>query len=284
MSAVRDSLGIFWKGTEEVGINLYAFLPGEIGAIVSFPLELWPEDAEVRRLALPGMAEGWRVERFLLRLPTLPSAASWSSVVRETLSSLTSRGATVAWCGMEGGFADPPHLFTRTAMPASVWAACSAAGAIYDAPPLDAEMSYLDDTALARLHREVEAARAAELVMRGSEWPPRELWVSFDYAGFWDVPRVVSFSVGWDRIVLDSRFDEASDDYETAYTVYVIDRRLRDLDDPWPGAEGGLDGARRLGAVDVTAVRYDPSVRKRIDVGTGGALGVLLVESGFFTR
>ncbi len=282
MSTVADSLGIFWQGAEEVGINLYAFHPGEIGASRPFPLHLWPLGTEIGRRPLFGT--GWRVEGFLLRLHELPEPVRWSAVVRESLFDLVVRGgATVAWCGMEGGFSDPPELFAPRSMADSVWAACSAA-ASHDAPPLDAEMRYLDEAALMRLHAEVEAARSAELASLGPAWPPRELWVTFDYAGFWDVPLCATFVKGYDRIVLDRPFNDVNDDYETEYGVYLLDRRVRDLEHRWPGVEGGLEGARRLGSIEVRGVRYDESTRKRIDIGIDQPLGRLLAAQGIFER
>ena len=91
-------------------------------------------------------------------------------------------------------------------------------------------------------------------------------WVPFHYREFYDVPRMLVFEHQRQTYLLDCQFSQLLDEYSSLYDVLVLAvdsdgaRRLRD----W----GELRGCatRTLGQVAVRAVRFDPSVRREVDV------------------
>lgn len=116
-----DSLRIFWNGDELRGITAYGYWRGDAAQHPPFPLDLWPAGAECKPGSLHG--PGWRVLLWDVRVPVWPAAEAWERVLEGTLQALCAAGARVAWCGVEGCFADPPGLFSPEDMSGGVWAA-----------------------------------------------------------------------------------------------------------------------------------------------------------------
>jgi hypothetical protein len=87
----------------------------------------------------------------------------------------------------------------------------------------------------------------------------------FQYAGFWDVPRYIVLSYRGRCLLLRSEFDEALDEYELNYTVFVLPESAKSAvqDGNWdfynktPMAE--------IGQVPVHDVVFDPSKREELD-------------------
>ena len=51
-----------------------------------------------------------------VRLRSWPVESEWVRVVFNTLAAVCGAGAIVAWCAIEGCFADPPSLFDPVEM------------------------------------------------------------------------------------------------------------------------------------------------------------------------
>jgi hypothetical protein len=87
----------------------------------------------------------------------------------------------------------------------------------------------------------------------------------FRYVEFYDVPRCIALRHGKRLFLLQSAFDEALDDYETSYSIYVLPE----------SAEGSLKKGlwefvgktpmTCIGDVKVRDVVFDSSKRKELD-------------------
>jgi len=149
-STTRDSLGIFWNGEEVDGILMYSFWRQWKENAPQFPQQLWPPDSELKTRKLFG--ESWTVWQSEMRLVTWPSCEAWKSVVSNTLQSMRVQGAIIAWCGLEGAFADPPQLFSPSAMSGGVWVCLDQNGTLFGPPALDDDFQPLSDEILRKLH------------------------------------------------------------------------------------------------------------------------------------
>jgi hypothetical protein len=90
--------------------------------------------------------------------------------------------------------------------------------------------------------------------------------VAFEYRDYWDVPRLIVCTVEGTEILLDSEFDESLEEYAAQYKVYALPPELE------PGSMNSWANlpspeARYLGSVSVSAIEFDPSGRKEIEVG-----------------
>jgi hypothetical protein len=92
----------------------------------------------------------------------------------------------------------------------------------------------------------------------------REDWIPFDYRDFYDVPRLILLQRPDGAFLLDSPFDEESDEYLDVFHVYRMSlasaAELR--------ARSSWVDARLLGTliatVPVAAVAFDPTKREAI--------------------
>ena len=87
----------------------------------------------------------------------------------------------------------------------------------------------------------------------------------FEYSGFWDVPRYLSFTYRETKFLLQSPFDETLDEYPSAYSVYIASGS-----DNGPGSlyslESLLDTPLALiGQIQIGKVLFDPSKRRELD-------------------
>jgi len=87
--------------------------------------------------------------------------------------------------------------------------------------------------------------------------------IPFRYVEFYDVPRVIAFTVGGRAFLLDSPFSEELDDYSPSYTVYEMPDGFVESD--W-GDEPLRTATRKIGSVPVDAIRFDETKRKQIDI------------------
>lgn len=147
-----DSLGIFWNGEEVTGILVYGLWAGDIVTPPAFPSAMWPADTEVRARRLWG--EGWTVWLWEIRIWSWPPDDRWRAVIRGTLEVALLAGADIAWCAVEGCFADPPALFDLATMAEGVWSCRSKGGVRADAPPLGGRFKCIHATSLKCLHGE----------------------------------------------------------------------------------------------------------------------------------
>jgi hypothetical protein len=85
-----------------------------------------------------------------------------------------------------------------------------------------------------------------------------------EYRDFYDIPRM--FVVRWkgQRYLFDGSFDDALDDYRPQFDVYLL---ARDLAEPLPKSWQTLvsAGARRIGTISTSDVKFDPTGRRHID-------------------
>jgi hypothetical protein len=144
-------LGIFWQGEEAAGFTIYGFWPQ--GRVLQPALDLgaWPSvESRVFRLA----GDDWTVWACDVRIHSWPAAARWRSLVLGTLNQLLNAGATVAWCALEGAFADPPGLFEPKHMSDGVWTArINGQDGIFGPPGLDEPFVKLTDEQLITFRR-----------------------------------------------------------------------------------------------------------------------------------
>ena len=119
----ENLLKIFWEGDEVSGITTYGYWKGKVVKELVFPRHLWPERTLFKTSRLHG--EGWEVIVWDIRISIWPSHQDWIELIRTTLKSMVEAGAEVAWCGLEGFFADPPSLFDPNEMSGGVYATFS---------------------------------------------------------------------------------------------------------------------------------------------------------------
>jgi hypothetical protein len=148
-TTARNSLSIFWKGEERDGILVYGFWPKRSASEPRFPEEVWPEPTKWKSMRLEG--EGWSVYLWEICISVWPHANEWTKTLRETLQALIAAGAEVAWCGIEGYFADPPSLFDPSEMSGGVWALLESDGTLHGPPDLDLPFATLPDGVLVQV-------------------------------------------------------------------------------------------------------------------------------------
>ena len=86
----RESLGVFWNGEETDGIIVYAFWARDELTPPSFPVKLWPSDAEVK----PRSSKLFRVTGVQLECPSAASLnfsgsrspASMAAMMRDAIA------------------------------------------------------------------------------------------------------------------------------------------------------------------------------------------------------
>lgn len=76
------------------------------------------------------------------------------------------------------------------------------------------------------------------------------------YTAFYDVPRTFFAEVSNRRVLFDSRFDEALDEYDPSFNVYLMPTGY-ELPPTWEGIESQAE--RLLGRVPVTEVHFHPT-------------------------
>lgn len=98
--------------------------------------------------------------------------------------------------------------------------------------------------------------------------------VGFRYREFHDVPRLVVFEHEGCTYLLDCSFDDVLDEYPDTYRVLELSGCSPGEVQDW--GELAKTATRDLGRVPVTAVRFDETRRREIDVTTipGLARGV----------
>lgn len=88
-------------------------------------------------------------------------------------------------------------------------------------------------------------------------------WIPFQYRDFYDVPRMIVLRYQGRTILLDCVFDSAVDEYRDTYEVFELGGLpLEALQGSWQGLRARA--IKRLGAVQVSAVRFDASTRKQL--------------------
>jgi len=110
----QDSLGIFWEGEEVPGIAVYGYYSPVNLQEPQFPSEAWPPGTLWSPWALHG--ENWIIWVWDIRVDQWPRNDRWREAIAITLGALRTSGARVAWCGVNGIFAEPPHLFDPARM------------------------------------------------------------------------------------------------------------------------------------------------------------------------
>jgi hypothetical protein len=92
-----------------------------------------------------------------------------------------------------------------------------------------------------------------------------KMMVPFRYVEFYDVPRVIVFTVDGATYLLDSPFVKKQDDYSSSYQVYQMPDGFADSE--W-GSDPLAKAVSRLGEVPVNSMVFDETKRRLIDVST----------------
>jgi len=83
------------------------------------------------------------------------------------------------------------------------------------------------------------------------------------YRDFYDVPRVFLVEFKQRRLLFESRFDDAADEYSDDYNVYLLSEvNPSDLSGSW---EHLATRGRPIGRVPVSRIAFDVSRRRDID-------------------
>jgi hypothetical protein len=90
-------------------------------------------------------------------------------------------------------------------------------------------------------------------------------WVGFEYREFFDVPRSIVLSVEDRLVLLESPFSDESSEYSDDYELYLLPRDV-DLSGSWTDLSAAA--VRRLGAIPVCHVQFDPTRRRRLNIAS----------------
>ena len=91
------------------------------------------------------------------------------------------------------------------------------------------------------------------------------MMVPFKYFEFWDVPRVITITYRDQHFLLESRFDEAIDDYDEKYAITLVAPGLeqRIMESSWI-VLAEIE-RRPLGTIPVREVVFDETRRKSLE-------------------
>lgn len=90
--------------------------------------------------------------------------------------------------------------------------------------------------------------------------------IEFEYRDFWDVPRLLFCNLDGVQLLLDSAFDETTDEYAAEYKVYIMPPELaREEAESW--ADPSLPGPEYVGTIPVGAIEFDETKRKELEAG-----------------
>jgi hypothetical protein len=90
--------------------------------------------------------------------------------------------------------------------------------------------------------------------------------VTFSYRDFWDVPRMIVCKVNGTEVLLDSEFDDSVDEHSSQYKVYILPTELNpDSLKSWTDLPSAA--VSYLGTIPVSAIEFDLSRRKEIEIG-----------------
>lgn len=98
------------------------------------------------------------------------------------------------------------------------------------------------------------------LAREDKEFPPP--WAPIRHQDFYLVPHCIVFLYKEMLVYLDGSWDEVSEGYPNAYTVYELPRSVN-LDKPWGKFSG--QGLRKMGEIPLESIRLDASCRLAID-------------------
>jgi hypothetical protein len=85
----------------------------------------------------------------------------------------------------------------------------------------------------------------------------------FEYGGFYDVPRCISVRYSGVHFLLQSWFDEVTDEYPSVYLVYKVSALAEPL--PPCSPEFLKIGMTCIGEIPIEQIVFDPTRRKEID-------------------
>jgi len=93
------------------------------------------------------------------------------------------------------------------------------------------------------------------------------MYVSIQYRDFYDVPRIFLLRHDGHLLLLDSPFDDDTDEYSASYDVYLMPELSQDtLEGSWTHLRESA--SRLLGRIPVAAVEFDATRRNAIDTGS----------------
>jgi len=94
-------------------------------------------------------------------------------------------------------------------------------------------------------------------------------WVGFEYREFFDVPRTIVLSLEDRLVLLESAFSDEVSDYSDDYQLYLLPRDV-DLSGSWTDLSAAA--IRRLGAIPVSHVQFDPTRKRLLNIASLRAL------------
>lgn len=88
--------------------------------------------------------------------------------------------------------------------------------------------------------------------------------IEFEYRDFWEVPRLIVCTIDGVQLLLDSEFDESTDEYASEYKVYIMPPELPpEAASSW--ADPSLPQPKYLGSIPVSTLELDPTKRKELE-------------------
>jgi hypothetical protein len=89
--------------------------------------------------------------------------------------------------------------------------------------------------------------------------------IPFRYGGYWDVPRYLLLRYRGKTLLLQSPFDDTSDEYPDVYSVYEVPDTISQsvLEGDWTLLEGA--DLRLVGEIPISTVIFDPTKRRTLD-------------------
>ena len=100
-----------------------------------------------------------------------------------------------------------------------------------------------------------------------------EGWVSMQYRDFYDVPRLVVVEYATRSYLLDTAFNEGSDDYADYYTIYRLPNDAVAMLEK-PSWEQLPSVGEEMGRVRVKDVKFDQTKRQRLNPSLFRRLGI----------
>ncbi len=150
----EKSLGIFWDGEEVDGVTIYGLFAGAKSEEPIAPSGVWPENCDFKINKLSG--DDWTVWLWDVRINEWPKKTEWFNTIKRTLETMIHQGASVAWCGLEGFFVEPPDLFKPEFMGGGIWAAYTIDGDFICKAQIGEIFETLDDSILKKIRNKIE--------------------------------------------------------------------------------------------------------------------------------
>lgn len=117
---LREVLGVYWNSAmgDVDGQTFYAYSNDTRFTQPEFPSLIWG-DVDVKSQRLFG--DDWVVWLWDIKFNNPPT--DWLTKTERTLLYFIDNHSTASWCGLDGGFSEPPGLFDADEMSQGIYAA-----------------------------------------------------------------------------------------------------------------------------------------------------------------